>query len=61
MLFRKREVKADVTDETLKLRLEMVDTLLKFRYSWEEIERGLGFSEAWYRFTKQMLENHSKS
>lgn len=56
MLFRKNKPKVDVSIETLKLRIEMVDYLLRYRFTWEEIYRGLGFSEEWYAFTKKMIE-----
>lgn len=62
MIFRFMRAKSQVDTkiETLKLRLEMVDCLLKHRFTWEEIERGLGFSEGWYLFTKRLVEKNQK-
>lgn len=53
---KKKNVKVNV--EKLKLQIEMVDHLLKYRFSWKDIEQGLGFSRAWYAFSKRLIEKH---
>lgn len=58
MMFFKKKV--NINTNTLKLRIEMVDHLLKYRFTWDEIERGLGFSKAWYYFTKKQIEEREK-
>lgn len=58
MFFRKRKV--DVSIDTLKLRVRMVNTLLNKGFSWEDIDRGLGFSKSWYKFTNWQIESHRK-
>lgn len=59
-MFLKLKKKRTVNTKMLKLQIEMVDCLLKHRFSWDEIYEGLGFSESWYAFTKQSIEKHSK-
>ena len=56
MLFQKDKLKVNTDIETLKLRIDMIDHLLKYRFTWEEIDRGLGFSKEWYEFTKKLIE-----
>lgn len=62
MIFRFMRAKANVDTraETEKLRIAMVDSLLKQGFTWKEIEQGLGFSEAWYLFTKRLIKSASK-
>lgn len=62
MIFRFMRAKANVDTrvETEKLRIAMVDSLLEQGFTWKEIEQGLGFSEAWYRFTERLIKSVSK-
>ena len=62
MIFRFMRAKANVDTrvETEKLRIAMVDSLLKQGFTWKEIEQGLGFSEAWYLFTEKLIKSASK-
>lgn len=60
-LIRRNQAKVTVDTETLKLRIEMIDHLLKYRFTWDEIDRGLGFSKEWYEFTKKLIEKRSKN
>ena len=59
MLFRKNK-KVDVSIDTLKLRITMVECLLEHKFTWEEIERGLGFSRSWYIFTNRSIEKKNE-
>lgn len=62
MLFRMDKPKVDINTETLKLRINVVECLLRNRFTWEEIFKAAGFSEAWYHFTKKVLkEREAKS
>lgn len=58
MIFRKNKV--DISHDTLKLRIEIVECLLKHRFTWDEIFKGTGFSEAWYMYTKKEVEEKEK-
>lgn len=59
MIFRKNK-KVDVSVDTLKLRIAMIECLLEHKFTWKEINRGLGFSIPWYIFTNQLIEKKSK-
>lgn len=50
--------KSKLNLERLKLQVEIVEHLLKYRFTWEEIYEGIGFSKEWYWNAKQLIEQH---
>lgn len=50
--------KSKLNLERLKLQVEIVEHLLKYRFTWEEIYKGIGFSKEWYWNAKQLIEQH---
>lgn len=46
----------------LKLQIEMVKHLRKYRFTWEEISEAIGFSEDWLIFSEKIVkENQEES
>lgn len=44
--------------ERLRLQVEMVKHLRKYRFTWEEISEAIGFSEEWLIFTEKLIKKH---
>ena len=45
----------------LKLQIEIVKHLLKYRFTWEEISEAIGFSKEWLIFSEKIVkENQEK-
>lgn len=44
----------------LKLQVEMVKHLLKYRFTWEEIFLAIGCSEEWLSWAEKTIEEHEK-
>lgn len=42
-----------------KLAVEMIDHLLKFRFTWDEIEFALGLKRDWYEKVKKELKKEA--
>lgn len=55
---RKRHKKVNL--ERLKLQVEIVKHLLRYRFTWEEIFEAIGFSEEWLVFAEQLIKKHEK-
>ena len=58
-MFRKKK-KTEVNLKKLKLQVEMVKHLLKYRFTWEEIFEAIGFSKEWLIFTEKLIEKHER-
>lgn len=60
LFFKKKKVKVD--DELIELQMDVCEVLLEEGFTWEEINKAIGFNITWYGFNKmRMLEkNRSK-
>ena len=46
--------------ERLKLQIEMVKHLCKYRFTWEEISEAIGFSEDWLTFSEKIVKENQE-
>lgn len=46
--------------EKLKLQIEMVKHLCKYRFTWEEISEAIGFSEDWLIFSEKIVKENQE-
>lgn len=44
----------------LKLQIEMVKHLLKYRFTWDEISEAIGFSKEWLIFSEKIVKENQE-
>lgn len=57
-MFEKRSEERNL--ERLKLQVEIVQHLLNYRFTWDEIFEAIGFSEEWFETSKQIIKKHEE-
>lgn len=57
LFFKKKKVKVD--DELIELQMDICEVLLEEGFTWEEINKAIGFRKTWYGFNRlKMIERN---